>query len=86
MVVTYSILTPDPLLSIGAVPTYTVSLNIDLPNFDVTLFGSNNYYTISNAIQASEPTPLTGLAYFDIIIFKCPDTECLECLTYNSAE
>jgi len=86
MTVTYSLDTPDPLLLIGANSSYDVSLNIDMPNIDVAAFGANQFFTISNSIEATAAGPLTSLAPFQILIFKCPNATCLTCSTYNSAE
>jgi len=86
MTVTYSLDTPDPLLSIGANSSYDVSLNIDMPNINVATFGTNQFFTLPNAIEATAAGPLTSLAPFEILIFKCPNSTCLNCSTYNSAE
>ena len=85
MTVTYSLETADSLLSIGANSSYDVSLNIDMLNVNVAAFGANQFFTLSNALKATDGT-LTSLALFEILIFKCPNATCLTCLTYNSAE
>lgn len=51
------------------------------------MFGNQHYLSYSDSIKNLEPEATEYLEWpFEILVFKCPDETCSECLTFNSIE